>query len=167
MPGPLENASVSPAPAAPAVPSPFADVLAGQIPAVSLAPITGQKTDPAQEFVVTHLDELSEAGLDYHETPDNHSVMFNPKKISAKEIDEADKAGKLFEIAPLVTDLKLPGMAAPAEASEATPAAAGGVLSGASVPTDGKLKTARLRNVAPAPTTAPNPVPGVLGKRAI
>lgn len=166
----LDNASATPAPA-PQFPSPFADVLAGSVPAVSLAPLHGSKTDPAQEFVVSNFEELTNAGLDYHETPDNHSVLFNPKVISADQIDKADKAGELFRLAPLVKDLAQPGAetapeAAPQGQAPAAAPAPAGPLAGMQV-TDPKIKTARLKNLAPAPTNQPNPVPGQLAKRAI
>jgi hypothetical protein len=130
----LSGASVGPqtpqAPAAPSLPSPFLDVANGLVPAISLAPIEGKKTDPAQEYAVSNLDELSASGIEYHEIADtNESVFFNPSKISAEQIDEAYKAGKLHEIAPLARDLKPIG--APTE--PAAPAQAQAPLSGASV----------------------------------
>lgn len=176
MPALLASETVAPAPSAPlapdgapapaAFPSPFSEVISGALPAVSLAPISDRKTDPAQEFVVSNLDELTAAGLDYHELKDNHSVLFNPAKITAAQLDEADKAGKLFEIAPLVHDLAAPGGAAEAPVS-APPGA--GPLAGATAgaPVNRALQTDRLAGLAPAPTGAPNPVPGQLARRAI
>jgi len=177
MPDALANATVGgpaapeAAPAAPQLPSPFSDVLAGTVPAVSLAPIHGRKTDPAQEFVVQNMDELAQAGIDYHELPDHHSVLFNPAKISSEQLDSADKAGKLFDVAPLVTKLGASTGAnadlAPAGASPAQPVS-GPALAGATAtgPVEGKLKSARLRAAAAPAIGAGDPV-SALSKRAV
>jgi hypothetical protein len=155
------------APAAPqGLPSPFADVASGALSAISLAPIQGEQPDPAQAFAVENFDGLANAGLDYHEIPEtNESVIFNPDKITTKQIEEAYEAGNLHEIAPLVTDLVPVGGAA-APGAELAPGAPAGPLQGATAG-GGALQGARLRNVAPAPKNAPNPVPGVLAKRAL
>lgn len=169
----LANASVSPqAPAAPApaaLPSPFADVAAGSVPAVSLAPIQGGKTNAAQEFVVSNLDSLSEAGLDYHEVAEtSESVIFNPSKITPAQIDEAVAAGKLHEIAPLATDLKPIGGAAPQGAPQGAPQVApqAAPLANATVSSgnNAALGGARLKNATAKPS--PDPVKS-LSKRAL
>ena len=87
------------------LPRPFADIVAGTLPAVSLAPIVHRQTDEAQEYVVSNFIQLGEAGLGYHELKSNHSVLFNPTKISTEQIDAAEEAGKLYEVAPLVREL--------------------------------------------------------------
>lgn len=156
-------------PAAPELPSPFADVAQGTVPAVSLAPIEGQKMDPAQQFVLDQFDALPAAGLDYHDIPETHiSVIFNPGKVTIDDIEAAYKAGTLDQLAPQVRDLKPVGAAPAAPGNElAAPAPAQGALSGASAVANPGLGAARARNLAPAPKNAPNPVPGQLAKRAI
>ncbi len=151
------------APAKPALPSPFADVAAGTVPAVSLAPIQDGKTDAAQAFVVANFDSLAESGLDYHEVPDtSESVIYNPSKITEAQINEAVKAGKLHEIAPLATDLKPLG-GDPAAVDAPVAPLSNAVVNGNA----GSLETARVKNLTPAPKNTPNPVPGALAKRAV
>lgn len=164
-------ASPQPAPlaAAPSLPSPFADIASGAMPAITLAPIEDQKTDPAQEFTVANFDALAAAGIEYHEIPESsESVLFNPSKVTPEQINEAYAAGKLHELAPVVRDLAGVGTTVAPEGAGAPTATQSGPLAGATAgaPTDGALKTARLRNVAPAPQNAPNPVPGQLAKRS-
>lgn len=180
--GPLapNAAPLAPQPAAPApIPSPFDDIIAGRIPAVSLAPVVGRQTDPAQEYAISNLDKLNDAGLEYHELKDHYSVLFNPAKISAAQLDAADKEKKLFAVAPLArqlgnvpvsrpaaTPLAAPALAAP----PAAPAAGGApILAGASarVPLDRRLQTDRLHNFAPVPPGMPNPPGGLLARRAV
>jgi hypothetical protein len=132
---PSQAAPNSEAGEAPGIPSPFDDVAAGKIPAVTLAPIEGRQTDPAQEYIVQNFDKLPDLGLEYVELSKSHSVVFNPKETSAEELQAADKAGKLFDVAPLVRALgkdvvpKLqlapapaPAAGAPLAASAAAPA---------------------------------------------
>lgn len=124
MPDTLATSSAAPAAtpaAAPQFPSPFADVAAGTVPAISLAPIENRKTDEAQEFAVQNLDALKDAGVEYFELSDAHSVFFNPAKISLEQIEAADKVGKLFEVAPLAKTLT-PVATAAAPAPVAAPA---------------------------------------------
>lgn len=176
MPNELANATVAapaaaPAQQAPAIPSPFAEVVAGQIPAVSLPPIEGDQMDPAQQFVVENLDVLMQAGLDYHDTKDGLSVIFNPKVVSLDAIQKAEKDGTLDKVAVPATS-SAPAEAPAEPASQAAPAA--GALAGAVVappaanaPIDRRLQQARIQNSRPAPLAAPNPVPNQLGKRAV
>jgi hypothetical protein len=90
------------------MPSPLAEVQQGIIAAITLAPVEGSTTDALQEFVIQNIDELCAAGIDYHELANsNHSVLFNPSKITSSQIDAAQKAGKLFEVAPLMTELRV------------------------------------------------------------
>jgi hypothetical protein len=158
------------APAELEIPSPLADVVAGSIPGVTLPPIEGQPT-PLQEFVVANFQRLNESGLEYFELPDLSSVVYNPDVITEADLPAAAEDGSLAQITPLAADFG--PIAAPAPAAGAPPAAvaappqASGALSGARVAPDRKLETARLKNAAPAPRAAPNPVVGQLAKRAI
>lgn len=169
----LAGASVAPqtvpAEAAPSLPSPFLDVSEGKVPGVTLPPINDGQMNPVQEFVVSNFNAVMDAGLDYYEFEDTaESVIFNPQKITEKELQAARDAGTLYEIAPVVQDLAPIGQPAPAAAdSIQAPAAASAPLSGATVTPNRSLETARLKNVAPAPKNAPNPVPNQLGRRAI
>jgi hypothetical protein len=159
--GPPQQA---PQAAAPAIPSPFADVAQGSVPAVALAPIEGDKTDPAQKYAVENLESLAKAGIEYHEIADTaESVFFNPAKLSVEQIEEAYKAGKLHEIAPLVTDLAPVAGPAPAEGELSAPAAGSAPLAG-STAGSGALQGVRLKN-ATAPVK--NGPVGALSKRAI
>lgn len=188
MPDTLSNAAIDPnaapatsalapaaAPALAQLPSPIADVHAGTIAAISLAPITGRKTDPLQEFVVQNLDEISAAGVDYHELPDKHSVLYNPTKVTPEQLDTADKAGKLFELAPLARELGAlptgPAAQSPQDGQPALSTASAGPASApasASAPSGGskKLQTARLRNMASATIGTSDPL-GSLSQRAV
>lgn len=189
----LSDAVASPAPAAPqapagpaGLPSPFADVVAGSVPAVSLAPIVGGRGDPTQEWVVGNFEALLGSGLEYAELPDAVSVFFNPKLTTAEDLKAADKAGKLAEIAPPAVEIgKPPAVPAPAAPAPAqTPALAApptpipapsspsGALSGAtatpSAPNAAKLAGIRARNAAPAKPNTPSGGPlGALSKRAV
>lgn len=176
---PAPNAPLAPqaAPAeAPAfqLPSPFADVVAGTIPGVTVPPIVQGKTDQLQEFVVSNLDEIMASGLDMHETDDAMTVFFNPSKVTPEQIDKAAKAGKLLELFPAAAQAAQ-AAAAPAEAPvEAAPAA--GPLAGATVAPPaaagapnqrlmGAQATA-LKSLTPSPIR-PNPVPDQLAKRPV
>lgn len=167
----LAGASVAPqepAPeAAPSLPSPFLDVSEGKVPGVLLPPINDGQMSPAQEFVVSNFNTLMDSGLDYYEREDTaESVIFNPKKITEKQIQEAWEAGALADLIPVVQDLAPVGQPAAAGEIQA-PASASAPLSGATVSPNRSLETARLKNVSPAPKNAPNPVPNQLGRRAI
>jgi hypothetical protein len=171
---PFEPGSAQPAAPA-ALPAPFDAVAAGQLPAVSLPPIEGETVGPLAEFVISNLDTLLAAGLDYHETKDNLSVFFNPKVVTEEAIQKAEKEGTLLEIAPLADQaVSSPPPAeagAPSAAAAPAPTAPAAPLAGAQAQaaprSDRKLQTARIRNLKPAPAGAPNPVPGQLAKRAL
>lgn len=176
----LASAQVSPQaapqaepPAGSGFPSPLADVEAGSVPAISMAPIREGKMDEIQKFTVENFDAILQSGLEYHDLPDAHSVLFNPKLISIEQIEAADKAGKLFEVAPLAKGLGTPATAqAPSAEAQPAPAASNaGPLSGATVsapvPANKGLESARIKASRPAPATGSNPVPNQLGRRAL
>jgi len=170
----LAGASVAPqnapAEAAPSIPSPFVDIVEGKVPGVTLPPINDGQMSPAQEFVVSNFNALMDAGLDYYEFEDTaESVIFNPQKISEQQLKEAREAGTLGELLPLASDLAPLGQPADAGAAPQGPApsASPAPLAGMTVAPNKSMETARLRNVAPAPKNAPNPVPNQLGRRAI
>lgn len=183
MPNELAGAQVPAAPSAPLaapaaeqgfqLPSPFSDVVAGTIPGVSIPPIVGRKTNQIQEFVVANMDDIMASGLDLHETDDATTVLFNPAKVTAEQIDEAAKSGKLFELFPLA-DQAAQAAASPAPAPEAPLAAPAGPLAGAvaqpAAPAGSKgLQTAQAKSLAslqPSPIK-PNPVPDQLAKRPV
>lgn len=157
------------------LPSPISDVQSGSVPAISLAPIQGKKTDPLQEFVVQNLDEISAAGVDYHELPDHHSVLFNPAKITPAQIDAADKAGKLFEVAPLARALGPLNVATEtgSQAAQMPPPGQPALSMSAAAPTGTvhsgggkKLQTARLKTAAASVVGSSDPL-GSLSQRAV
>lgn len=179
----------APAPAAPAgLPSPFADVVAGSIPAVLVPPIGPHgKPDPVQEFAANNFSDLLQAGLSWHETKDQAVVLFNPKLISEAKVIAADKAGTLSKIAQPVTSLQAPGgppaapdatLADPAAAA-AAPAPDAGPLAAAPapMPASGGVPASvppgvlRARGTALAPKKVspiqPNPIADQLARRAV
>ncbi len=149
--GPLV-APAAPAEAAPVeFPSPFADILAGKVGAVSLAPIENEDMDPVQAYTVENLEKLGAAGANYWEAPGTlESVIFNPDVVTEQQLEEAAKAGKLQEIAPRATDLAPVGAPAPAPGTELAPQEVAGPLAGASV-NSGSLERARVKNLTPPP----------------
>lgn len=163
---------------APSIPSPFAEVSKGLLPAVSLAPVLDGTPDPAQEFIISNFPNLSDLGLEYLEFPDASSAVYNPSSISEKDLQTAFESGTLAEVAPPANAPLAAPEAAPAApdalaAPAAPPAASPGALAGATAqpaagsPVDQSLQAARLKNLAPAPRAAPNPVPGQLARRAV
>lgn len=178
---PLAAPEASPAPPAPPaspIPSPFDEVAAGKLPAVLLPPVFGERISDAQEFVLANFKNLNELGLDYVELSDNSSVVFNPQLIDEKKIESAFKEGTLPQLVPLVESLG--PIQPPAEAAPAAPAAPpeeapppdtslAGATVGPAGPAPGgdALQTTRVKNLAPAPRAAPNPVPNQLGRRAV
>lgn len=177
-------AAAAPAPDAGALPSPFADVVSGSIPAVLIPAIPAHgKPDPVQEFAANRFGDLLQAGLDYHETKDQSVVLFNPKVISAEKVAAADRDGTLGKIAQPVDDIAAPGAApapdaAAAPVPDAAPAADAGPLSAAPAPMP--MASAggppppgvqRMRSAALAPRKVspimPNPIPDQLARRAV
>lgn len=178
-----DAASAPPAAAPTPLPSPFADVAAGSIPAVIVPPIPSHGTPNAvQTFTADNFDKLLKAGLDYHETKNDAVVLFNPKSISLEKIEAAEKAGTLAKVAQQVTALAAPNGAVTSPDAAATPAPAdtgggapapmpsAGALSAAPAPaaaTPPGINNIRKNNLAAVPPNMPNPVAGQFAKRAV
>lgn len=151
------------------LPSPFNELVQGKIPAVQIPPIDGEAMDPVQQFAVENLADLLAKGLDYHETADQRTVFFNPKKVTEKQVADAEKDGTLDKIAP-VAAAPAPQQEAqqPDASANAAPAAPLAAAQAIAAPAPNRqLQSARILNARPAAPLAPNPVPGQLAKRAI
>lgn len=186
-------AAPAPPPAAAAEPllAPFADVAQGKIHAVFVPPMAkeGKPTD-AQSYITANFPDLLKSGLDYHETKDDGIVFYNPKAISLKRIEMAEKEGSLHRIAPTVTNIQ--GWPAPAAAGQGAPppadlssppppglaeapapignpSAAVPQSPGPQVPTPPGIENARRQNLVRSQVSPimPNPVPGRLAQRAV
>ncbi len=167
---PVGASAGAPAPdAAPAVPPPFAAIVAGDVPALSVPPVhKDTPPNPVQSFVISNLDTLAKAGLDYYEASNSTTVLFNPAKITEKELHEADKAGKLDAVAPVAALPAAPDAPAPDAAAAAPAAPLAAVAAPAQPPVPAGVGRTRLANVTPpGPGIRPNPVPNLLSKRAV
>lgn len=173
---PAPDAGSAPVPAAPAdLPSPFADVLAGSIPAVVIPPIPAHgKPNDVQTWASNHFGDLLQAGLDYHETKDQAVVLFNPKVIPLAKVEAAEKNGTLNKLAVPAKSIAAP--AAPAVAAAPAPAAPSVPLASAPMPapagggqTPPGIDNARRQMLAPRQVSPiqPNPVVGRLAQRAV
>lgn len=116
---------------------------------------------PPIEAITRNAKLLTETGINFYKSKDGAlSVMFNSQFISQKELEKADKDGKLTEIAePLASvmaayDSVLSESAAPAgSAPSASPAP-----QSPNTPINKRLTTARLQNLEPgSPTSGPAP----------
>lgn len=168
----LANSTVGPAPAAAPtaeIPSPFADVVAGKIPAVSLPPIEGDQLDPTQEYVSQNLDTLLEAGLEYLETEDQTTILFNPAVVKKQDLEAAQKDGTLGQLVrpALTPEAPADPLADAQAAGPAEPAPLATATAGPAPAPNRAIQAARLQNSKAAPINTPNPVQGVLSKRAV
>ncbi len=160
------------APASP-LPSPFGDVAAGTVPAVSIPPLhRDAQPDPLQGFVIQNLPVLTKSGLDFYEAKDLSTVVFNPQKISEKDLKTADESGKLAEVAPAAQSAahaEAPTPAADAAAAPAAPALASLPVPAPRGNVPKQVSRAQLQNLNPrkASPIVPNPVPDKLAKRAV
>lgn len=167
---PLENASLDVAspmplnePEAAELPPPFPGLIAGEVPAVLIPPISQELfDDPTIQTVVEKFEELPSMGLDYFEAQDRSTVIYNPSIIQEDALIEADKNGTLAQIAvpliggaeevnPLADAMTPPAMAPKPQNS------------------GGSLQTARLRNINPPQVSPiqPNPIEQQLARRPI
>lgn len=122
---------------------------------------------PVIEAIPKHFKELADAGIGFYQSKDGVlAVMYNSQFISPEELEKADEAGTLTEVAePLqaVTaayDSVLGGEAPAPSSSTGAPAP---TPTGSPAPTpagvEKKLTTARLTNIQPGSPTS-GPVPG-------
>lgn len=96
-----------PIPAPSDLPPPFSGLASGDITAISLPPEKSNKpSSPLSQYVQANLPTLVAAGLDFFESKDQHSVFFNPVKISLEELQKADAKGDVLKLAPPVPEPK-------------------------------------------------------------
>lgn len=169
------------APPAEQLPSPFSNIAAGELPAVSFPPEKkGEASGPLSQYVQDNLPTLLAAGIDVFEAKDQHSVLFNPTLVSLEDLKKAEAAGTLLKVAPSIKTAKpaktAPAAAAPLAAPAQPAAAPTGPLAQQSLPPapmnpapkpNGKLQAAQLQNMkSPNAASAANPL-DQLSKRAI
>lgn len=142
----------------------FSGLLEGK-PAAVLVP-KGFKS-PETDVIMAHSKELANAGFGFYPSADGKtSVFFNTQYLSPEDLQKADAAGKLAEIATPFEELKASFDSVtggtPAPEAGAAPAAAPAALPAPAAPSlDKKLATARIKNVAPgSPTSGPSPGSG-------
>lgn len=142
-------------------------LFAGQPPALS-TPMAEFEKRPEAKLIADHKDELMKAGVGlYRSIAGDLGVLFNQLHIAGADIQQADKEGRLLEVAPSfdqvndaiaksgdqnpVLTASVPGgpktASTPAPASPAAPMPASGSGQPASV--QNKTATARLKNLTP------------------
>lgn len=126
--------------------------------------------DPVGALIIKNMEPLKDAGFGFYGGTDKKTtVIFNTQFISSKEIEQADKDGRLREIAVPLAELRASyasilgeGEAAPS-ATPAMPAMAGPMAGPAPAGVQNRLGTARLKNlVTGSPTSGPLPGSGRL-----
>lgn len=148
-------------------------LLTGSPPAARIDPKRDSNL-PELAIIKENTKPLLEAGFDFYQsktTPDQ--VMFNTQFVSKKELEAADKAGKLDTIAPPFDELKsffdqgISGETAPADApadgAAALPAVSNTPVALPPQPAGSanKITQARLKNLAVgSPTSGPQPGAG-------
>jgi hypothetical protein len=174
---PLANASLSGGePVAPtntpveaSLPAPLPDVVAGNIPAVLIPPVTeATLAEPVVDAIIKNFDRLPQMGLEAYELPDMSTVVFNPRFVTEDQIKEAQANGTIAQLAVPAAGSPEPAEApAPAAAKQAPLAQA--TLTGPPPVNQSRLTTARVQNFAPRQVSPvePKPVLNALGKRAI
>lgn len=169
---PLAASTDNPAPPQ-SLPSPFDDVVQGQIPAVLIPPIEGGQPNEVQQFVGMNFGDLLSANLDYKELKDSSIVFYNPNVLPEAELEAAIKDGSILKIAAPVTQMGAPAEVAasgemPPPPAVNSPALANTALPAAEAPPG--VENARLRTVGATKKVSPvmpNPVPDRLAKRAV
>lgn len=151
----------------------FQALFAGQPPAVS-GSMKEMDKSPEADVLRKHKALLMEAGIGlYRSQQGDIGVIFNQFYISPQELQAADKAGTLVEIAPSIQEVnqsvatsgeanpvlthsgEVPGSFASAPAPVMPTAA---TAPGPSASTTSKLTTARKKQVLPgSPTSGPRP----------
>lgn len=167
------------APAPLTLPNPLDDVASGKLPGVRIPPL-GKTPDPLQRFAVDNFDKILQAGLDFHETKHEETILFNPSVVSRKQVEEAEHKGTLDKLFP---DVKAADRIVAAPAPQA--AAPAGGLSAVSPPgtaaptpiaapaggdkTPESISRARLATVQPKGKSpiVPNPIPDQLKQRPV
>ena len=172
--------SAEPATKAPASKSGFSDELL-QIPAVQAlfagspaafsTPLKEFDNRPEAKVLGDHKDQLMKAGIGFYRSLGGDlGVLFNQLHIAGQDIQEADKQGRLLEVAPpfdQVTEQIMgsgeahPSLNAQVPGGAKTPAPQAIPPSPAPASVQNKQATARLKNVQPgSPTSGPAPGAG-------
>lgn len=155
----------------------LAAVIAGQPAAVS-APIETFAKRPEGQAIVQHKDQLLKSGLNlYRSLSGDVGVLFNQFYIAPEDLQAADKAGKLSEVAPdfdtINGEVAKSGQNHPALTAKgpggafATPKVQtppqSSAMPTASTPAQVKAAEQRMQNMAPkSPTKTANPGAGKL-----
>ena len=157
-------------------------LLAGSPAAVS-APIAGFEKTPEGKAIVQNKDTLMNMGLAFYRSLSGDlGVVFNQMKLPGAELQAADKAGKLLEIAPPIQQVSqamssagvdhplLNGAGAPTGAATAAPSpipagpppGAGPIVPTSSAKkTQDKILATKMANLPPgSPTSGPKPGQG-------
>jgi hypothetical protein len=152
----------------------FQALFAGAPPALS-APIKGSEKRPEAKLVMDNKDALMQAGIGlYRSLGGDLGVLFNQMYIHPAELQAADKAGKLLEVAPPIDSVngevaksgknnpvmnaKTPSGPKTAPVPAPPQFSSGGGLPASS---EAKLTSARVKNLTPgAPTSGPAPGAG-------
>lgn len=75
-------------------------LFAGSPPALS-AKVSSTKKSPVAKLITKHKDELMNSGIGFYRSINGDTaVVFNMLYVSPDQIKQADKAGKLLEVAP-------------------------------------------------------------------
>ena len=158
---------------------PIQALIAGTPPATSM-PIEAFKKTPEAETIVKNGDALKQAGFGFYKSLNGHTgVIFNALHIHPQDIQAADKAGKLEQIAPpwnhVAHVISKSGSDHPALLSKGVPAgpatatpvpppqSATGMVAPEPASAQTKTQTARLMALQPgAPTSGAAPGQGRL-----
>jgi len=158
---------------------PIQALISGTPPAVSM-PVEAFKKTPEAEDIVRHADQLKAAGFGFYRSLSGDTgVIFNALHIHPADIQAADKAGKLTQLAPPwshvahivsssgVNHPALSGKGVPAAPASPSPMAppqsATGMVKPEPAAAQTKTQSARLLALQPgAPTSGPQPGGGRL-----
>lgn len=143
-------------------PAPISSLLSGEIPALTVPPVRGMSDDPAISFLQNNFTMLADqGGIDFLDTDDGSTVIFNPQVISRAEIEAAQAEGTLAQLAPPIGAAGGLGEIAPAAAPDLS-----GVSLAANTDTGNEnesLQKLRVGALKPKlPTEKPIPVAGML-----
>lgn len=145
-------------------------LFAGSPPAVS-TPLAEFAKRPEAKVLEDHKDDLMKAGIGFYRSLGGDlGVLFNQLHIAGQDLQEADKAGRLLEVAPPFDQVTQEVMGSGEDNPVLSAQVPGGPKTAApqSVPpspqpasVQNKQATARIKNIQPgAPTSGPAPGAG-------
>lgn len=145
-------------------------LFAGSPPALSTS-LKDFSNRPEAKLMGDHKDELMKAGIGFYRSLGGDlGVLFNQLHIAGQDLQEADKAGKLLEVAPPFDQVTQqvtgsgeahPSLTAQVPGGPKTAAPQAIPPSPAPASVQNKQTTARLKNVQPgSPTSGPAPGAG-------